>query len=364
MKIYYMLACSSGILALSFIDTSKASWPLTLILFSFLSIIPFFLNLWLVPGGFAWRNYNEISAKLRGPIGWPILGTLPCMGSSAHRKLASMAASLGANRLMALSFGPTRVIISSHPETAKEILSGPSFSDRPIKESARLLMFERAIGFAPSGKYWRHLRRIAANHMFSPRRISGLEILRQRLADEMLSKVNQQMENKGVVRVREVLQKGSLGNILESLFGGSVISLEKEELEAMVKEGYELIAQFNWEDYFPLNLLDFYGVKRRCHKLAARVKTLIGQVVQERKKNSREFNNGGNDFLSALLSLPKEDQLSDADTVAILWVSFSLSLLFPTLTQKVNIRELQFVLVSMMTQTNLVPTHVGKTFMD
>lgn len=42
----------------------------------------------------------------------------------------------------------------------------------------------------------------------------------------------------------------------------------------------------------------------------------------------------------------------------------SLSLLFPTLTQKVNIRELQFVLVSMMTQTNLVPTHVGKTFMD
>lgn len=256
-------------------------------------------------------------------MGWPILGTLPQMGSSAHTKLASLATSFKAKRLMALSLGATRVVISSHPETAREILFGSSFSDRPIKDSARLLMFERAIGFAPSGTYWRKLRRIAAFNMFSPRRILGLESLRQRVADEMVVKVLKDMEEKGVVEVRGILQEGSLSNILESVFGSisnyNCLSLGgSEELGNMVKEGYELIAKFNLEDYFHFKFLDFYGVKRRCHKLAAKVTSVVGQIVEERKR-TKELVIGDNDFLSTLLSLPKEERLGDSDMVAILW---------------------------------------------
>lgn len=256
-------------------------------------------------------------------MGWPILGTLPQMGSSAHTKLASLATSFKAKRLMALSLGATRVVISSHPETAREILFGSSFSDRPIKDSARLLMFERAIGFAPFGTYWRKLRRIAAFNMFSPRRILGLESLRQRVADEMVVKVLKDMEEKGVVEVRGILQEGSLSNILESVFGSisnyNCLSLRgSEELGNMVKEGYELIAKFNLEDYFHFKFLDFYGVKRRCHKLAAKVTSVVGQIVEERKR-TKELVIGDNDFLSTLLSLPKEERLGDSDMVAILW---------------------------------------------
>lgn len=301
-------------------------WPLiinTLFISTLLTIS--LINYWLVPGGFAWRNYKQ-STKLIGPMGWPILGTLPQMGSSAHTKLASLATSFKAKRLMALSLGATPVVISSHPETAREILFGSSFSDRPIKDSAGLLMFERAIGFAPSGTYWRKLRRIAAFNMFSPRRILGLESLRQRVADEMMLKVFKDMEEKGVVEVRGILQEGSLSNILESVFGSisnyNCLSLGgSEELGNMVKEGYELIAKFNLEDYFDFKFLDFYGVKRKCHKLAAKVTSVVGQIVEERKR-SKELVIGDNDFLSTLLSLPKEERLGDSDMVAILWVSF------------------------------------------
>lgn len=245
------------------------------------------------------------------------------MGSGlAHQKLAHLATSLGAKRLMALSLGPTRVVISSHPDTAKEILAGSAFSDRPIKASARLLMFERAIGFAPAGTHWRHLRRIAAVHMFSPRTVNGLEGLRRRVADEMLVRVGVEMEERGVVGLRGVLQMGSLTNILESVFGGSG-SCRFGELGQMVKEGYELISTFNLEDYFPLGFLDFHGVKRRCHKLAAKVNSVVGQIVKERKnmisRENHSTSENSNDFLTALLSLPEEDQLSDSDMVAILW---------------------------------------------
>ncbi|XVE85317.1 hypothetical protein DITRI_Ditri17bG0082000 [Diplodiscus trichospermus] len=318
---FFMLPIHLSLLLFCYVVTAQQTpWPFSLLLFSFLAVSPFFLNYWLVPGGFAWRNHHVYSPQLRGPVGWPLFGTLPLMGSLAHRKLANMAASLGAIRLMSFSLGTTRVIISSHPDTAREILSGSSFSDRPIKESARLLMFERAIGFAPSGKYWRHLRRIAANHMFSPRRISCLEPLRKQVANEMLEEVRKGMEEKGVVELRGILQTGSLSNILESAFG-SHGSLEREGLGLLVKEGYELITMFNWEDHFPLRFLDFHGVKRRCQKLSGKVKSILGQMVKKRKKvGDHEVINGGTlDFLGALLALPKEDQLSDSDMVAVLW---------------------------------------------
>ncbi|KAL5717588.1 unspecific monooxygenase [Ranunculus cassubicifolius] len=291
------------------------SWPLFIFLFSISTLLYHLLSFWLVPGGFAWRNSIKIHPKLRGPIGWPLLGSIPLMGSLAHRKLSSVSSSLSANRLMAISLGNTRVIISSHPETAKEILCGSSFADRPVKQSAQLLMFERAIGFAPSGEYWRHLRRIAASHMFSPRRIASLEGVRGSIADEMMERVGLEMKKNGVVRLREVLQRGALSNILESLFG-KCIGVDRDELGVMVEEGYELIGRFNWEDYFGLEFLDFHGVRRRCHKLAVRVKGLVGEIIKKRK---REGKCKGGDFLTVLLNLPEEDQLSDSDMVAVLW---------------------------------------------
>ncbi|XP_077211357.1 cytochrome P450 78A5-like [Tasmannia lanceolata] len=302
-------------LTLFFEATHQTSWPLLLLLLSFYFLFPSLINAWLVPGGFAWRKTPKNSPTIRGPIGWPLLGSIPIMGPLAHRNLARISASLNANRLMALSLGPTRVVISSDPETAKEVLYGHSFSDRPIKESARLLMFERAIGFSPSGEHWRHLRRIAALHMFSPRRIASLEGLRQHVAGEMLLEIWKKMEKRGVVELREILQKGSLSSVIGSVFGKSIF-LEGEELGLMVNEGYDLIGKFNLGDYFPLGFLDVHGVKKRCHKLAVRVNGLVGQILQERR---REGEYKGDDFLTILLTLPSADRLSDCDIVAVLW---------------------------------------------
>ncbi|KAL9332789.1 hypothetical protein ACSQ67_002399 [Phaseolus vulgaris] len=293
------------------------SWSLiTLFLSTSLAALAISFNYWLLPGGLAWRKHHD-RYKLSGPMGWPILGSLPEMGSLAHRKLASMATSLSAKRLMALSLGTNRVVISSHPETAREILCGPGFSDRPVKESARTLMFERAIGFAPYGTYWRHLRKVATTHMFSPRRISDLESLRQRVAADMVKKTWEEMEVKGVVEVKGILHAGSLRTMLESVFGMNIESETEEVLGDMIKEGYELIAKFNWEDYFPFRFLDFHGVKRRCHRLTSKVKSVVGEMVEQRKIRGEVV--GESDFLSALLSLPQEERIGESDMVAILW---------------------------------------------
>ncbi|XP_057776958.1 cytochrome P450 78A5-like [Salvia miltiorrhiza] len=217
---------------------------------------------------------------------------------------------------MAISLGIERVVISSDPETAKEILCGGAFLDRPVRDSTRLLMFDRAIGFSPSGSHWRHLRRIASTHMFSPRRVAGLEGLRQAAADNIIRRVEEEMSAGGFVELRGILQRASLENVLESVFGVSGLGFG-DELGVMVREGYELMGEFNWADYFPLEFLDFFGVRRRCHKLAGKVSEIVTRIIKERKRDG-DFK-VRDDFLSVLLSLPQEDLLSHADMVAVLW---------------------------------------------
>ncbi|KAI0492800.1 hypothetical protein KFK09_027076 [Dendrobium nobile] len=315
------LASTSVLLLLSLAASIHVPWLLLLLLATLSTSLPLFLTAWLGRGGLAWargRAQTQLAALIPpGPSGWPLLGSIPSMGPLAHRNLASMSTHHNARRLMALSLGATPVVISTDPTTAREILFGPGFSDRPIKASARLLMFERAIGFAPAGDYWRHLRRISATHMFSPRRIAVLEGVRRQAVDNMVAQVQLRMDAGGHVVVREVVEKGSLESVLGSVFGKSVPAREVELLAEMVREGYELIGRFNWEDHLPLGaLLDFYGVARRCKHLASRVQVVIGKIMEDRR---REEELHQDDFLGVLLGLPKEESLSDGDIIAVLW---------------------------------------------
>ncbi|KAL6198887.1 hypothetical protein ACLB2K_028675 [Fragaria x ananassa] len=141
-------------------------------------------SLWLRPGGVAWALCKVRACNLiPGPPGYPLIGSMSIFTASApHRVLAKLARSLNAKPLLSLSVGFTRFVISSNPETAKEVLNSSAFANRPRNETAYELLFNRAMGFAPYGEYWRNLRRIAATHLFSPKRIAGSEGFRIEMA--------------------------------------------------------------------------------------------------------------------------------------------------------------------------------------
>ncbi|GMP96800.1 hypothetical protein CsSME_00045286 [Camellia sinensis var. sinensis] len=172
---------------------------------------------WAHPGGPAWGKQGwKRGTKAHGPIipgprGVPVLGSMSLMASLAHRRLAATAELFGAKRLMAFSLGETRVIITSNPDVAKEILTSPVFADRPVKQSAYSLMFNRAIGFAPYGVYWRTLRRIASSHLFCPQQISNSEAQRFEIANQMITVI---AGLKGEFSVRDILKRASLNNMM------------------------------------------------------------------------------------------------------------------------------------------------------
>ncbi|PON97218.1 Cytochrome P450, E-class, group I [Trema orientale] len=283
-------------------------------------------GLWLAPGGLAWSlSKAKTRLTIPGPHGLPVTGLLPVFTESTpHRVLAEFARSFNALPLMAFSVGLTRFVISSQPETAKEVLNSSAFADRPIKESAYELLFYRAMGFAPYGEYWRNLRRISASHLFSPKRIGDFEGFRGKTGLKMVEEIRGLMVEKGVVEVRKVLHLGSLNNVMMTVFGQSYNGFSEGgdgyELEKMVCEGYEILGIFNWSDHFPLlGWFDFQGVRKRGRVLVSKVNAFVGKIIEEHRLKRVMGQGSVGDFVDVLLDLEKENKLSDSDMIAVLW---------------------------------------------
>lgn len=282
---------------------------------------------WSYPGGPAWGKYKwrknpalasfNNNNNIPGPRGFPIIGSMNLMAGLAHRKIAAMAQICRAKRLMSLSLGETRVIVTCNPDVAKEILNSSVFADRPVKESAYSLMFNRAIGFAPYGVYWRTLRKIAATHLFCPKQIKASEAQRSQIAKQMVAMF--QLGGRDVIRVRDTLKLASLNNMMCSVFGRKYsCNSETEELRKLVDEGYKLLGILNWSDHLPwLAEFDPQKIRLRCSRLVPKVNRFVSSIINEHRAQSGADVHP--DFVHVLLSLQGSERLSDSDMIAVLW---------------------------------------------
>lgn len=281
------------------------------------------------PGGPAWKNGRSRMGRvgITGPRGIPIFGSLFTLSRGlAHRALAAAAWNRDEKQLMAFSLGSTPVVVASDPHTAREILTSAHFADRPLKQSARSLMFSRAIGFAPNGTYWRLLRRIASSHLFAPRRIAAHVSGRVLDCAVMIRNIFDEQRIAGRVSIRKHLQLAALNNIMGSVFGKRydpvADSVELSELTAIVKEGFELLGAFNWSDYLPWlsYIYDPSRINQRCSNLVPRVKKFVRSIIEDHRNRLSVKITDDADFVDVLLSLDGAEKLCDDDMVAVLWV--------------------------------------------
>ncbi|KAH0755100.1 hypothetical protein KY290_025370 [Solanum tuberosum] len=232
--------------------------------------------------------------------GGPAWGSMYMMTGLAHQKIANMAEFFKAKRLMSFSLGETRFIVTCNHVVAKEVLNSTAFVARPVNESAYGLMFDRAIGFAPYG-------------------IKVSESQRFEIAKQMVAIFNGSEEG---LRVRDVVKKASLNNMMCSVFGRkySLVDYfndETEEVSELVDEGYDILGILNWSDHLPwLAEFDPQKIKYRCEHLVPKVNRLVGRIIDEHRAQP---SNVHRDFVDVLLSLQGVKALSDSDMIAVLW---------------------------------------------
>ncbi|MCO5580931.1 hypothetical protein L7F22_034805 [Adiantum nelumboides] len=296
---------------------------------------------WTHPGGPSWGKKSLLSKPtphppIPGPRGLPFFGSLLNFAAHncPHRLLASLASLHKARSLMALSLGSTRVIVSSEPSTAREILCNSAFAERPLTQSARQLLFGRAIGFSPRGTHWRNLRRLSASHLFCPRHIAAQENMRQKDCALMLDAIAEKLARSSLQEVRPYLQH--IPFIMATVFGRQYAFSEIDarggeayDVQRMVREGFELLGAFNMADHLPpaFESIDPLNIRHRCEALVPQVFTFVQGIIDEHRRRNdtssspseQQKRDDSDDFVDVLLALQREEKLSDSDMVSILW---------------------------------------------
>ncbi|XP_007014919.2 PREDICTED: (S)-N-methylcoclaurine 3'-hydroxylase isozyme 1 isoform X2 [Theobroma cacao] len=139
-----------------------------------MSIASYFLIPILLGG----RSKNWKNAP-PGPVGWPILGSLPHLSHRLHEDFFHLAKIHGP--LFCLKMGIKPAIVISSPEMASEILKEKEgmFSSRTITEAIRVVSYDaHSIIFSPYGPRWKALRRILITELLSPKAFEQFEPVR------------------------------------------------------------------------------------------------------------------------------------------------------------------------------------------
>ncbi|CAI0434075.1 unnamed protein product [Linum tenue] len=129
-----------------------------------------------------------------GPTKLPFIGNLHqiAAGSSSlpHYLLRDLSAKHGS--VMSLQLGQVPYVVISSAESAKQAMKTHDavFAHRPAMLSARIMSYDfSGIGFAPYGAYWRHLRKIAVQELFSARRVRLFGSTREEEASDAVARI-------------------------------------------------------------------------------------------------------------------------------------------------------------------------------
>nr|XP_043608434.1 demethylepipodophyllotoxin synthase-like [Erigeron canadensis] len=273
---------------------------------------------------------NKRAGKIRVPEAsgsWPIIGHLHLLAGSKvppHKLFGSMADKFGP--IFTIKLGVHRTLIVSNSEVAKECLTTNDrvFSSRPKAMASEVMGHNYAnFALAPSGQYWRDIRKLIVLELGSQRRLKMLESIR---ASEVKSSIKdmytQWDKNKGSSKYAMIEMKEWFGdltvNILIRMMFGNGYSrgeqINEDQLRKSIRRLMELMAANVVSDWLPgFRWLDIGGYEKKMKKTAKEMDDVFQAWLEGHKEkimDSMQQKQGDDPddqvFMAAFLSRVKE----------------------------------------------------------
>ncbi|XP_020599986.1 uncharacterized protein LOC110039303 [Phalaenopsis equestris] len=244
-----------------------------------------------------------------GPPGLPILGNLPFLKPDLHRYFAGLARSYG--HVFSLRLGSKLCVVISSPSAAREIFKDQdaAFANHVVPAAAFFYFGNSNLDmlWAPNGKHWRTLRKIAVREMLSSSSIEALSPLRCREMRRTVGAVWHQANLGEAVEVRETAFLTILNMTTSMLWGEPVSgSGEGKEFRRAIEGLVDLFSAPNVGDFFPVVApLDLQGLGRRMRKLSEWINKYLEEIA-EKKKEKMASGERSRDVLEALLDIVEE----------------------------------------------------------
>ncbi|KAF5196025.1 Cytochrome p450 [Thalictrum thalictroides] len=183
-----------------------------------------------------------------GPWKLPFLGHLHHMGGLPHHTLRDLAKKHGP--LMLLQLGEVPTLIVSSPRVAKEVLKvhDTVFADRPALLAAKTGTYNFTdIIFSPFGKYWRQLRKICFQELFSVKKVQLMWSIRDEEVSNLIEKIYSMAGSP--LNMSEMVNSVSNDIISRAAFGKKC--KDKEAFLSLMHESMSLAGGFDLADLYP-----------------------------------------------------------------------------------------------------------------
>jgi cytochrome P450 len=241
--------------------------------------------------------------------------------------------------LIYLRLGSVHTVVVSSPAMAKEFLKthDQQFHYRPTQAMFGEIVFaNKGMIFAEGGPMWRYLRKICMTELFSVKRLQSFQPIRTQEISSTLNNIYMESEEGKVVNLNFHLTCLINNIVTQTLFGKRFYGVEESRENDAIhfKQFFEEVDRWLTtliiSDYYPslrwvarLQGIEaaMHGLRKRktqfVHKMITEHKSLIATTDQVKDSGNKNTTNKPKDFMSVLLSAPREDGTGNIDDETI-----------------------------------------------
>ncbi|KAI7754017.1 hypothetical protein M8C21_013621 [Ambrosia artemisiifolia] len=278
--------------------------------------------------------YHTTNSPPEARGAWPIIGHFKVFNGSdlPHVTLSSMADQHGP--IFTIRLGIHKILVVSNSEIVKEIITNHDLivSDRPNYIAAKILGRNGAsFAFTPYGPYWRGIRKIISQELFSNSRLEKLMLVQMKELEKSIKSMHElwreKRDEQGKVLVQMNKWFGELDiNIMLKIVAGKCYTggYGEDEEETMnyreiIRVWFHYFGQFLVADALPfLNWLDLGGYKKKMKRVARELDSMVVKWLEEHRRTRSSGNAiGVNDFMDVMSQVVEDDDIAgyNADTI-------------------------------------------------
>uniref|UniRef100_A0A1J3FA33 Cytochrome P450 71B36 n=1 Tax=Noccaea caerulescens TaxID=107243 RepID=A0A1J3FA33_NOCCA len=244
------------------------------------------------------------------PPGFPIIGNLHQLGELPHQSLWRLSKKYGP--VMFLKLGRVPTVIVSSADTTKQALKIHDIHccSRPSLVGPRELSYNYLdIAFAPFDDYWKELKKMCVQELFSAKRVHSIQPIKDEEVKKLIHSVAESASQETPVNLSEKFLSLTVGVICKAAFGVSFDAtvLNNDRFDKLIRESFLFLGSFSASDFFPNGgwIIDWLtGLQGRRERSVKDLDTFYEQMFDLHKQGNKD---GVEDFVDLLLRLEKEE---------------------------------------------------------
>lgn len=171
------------------------------------------------------------------------------------------------------------------------------------------------IAFSPYDDYWKELRKLAAQELFSIKQVHSIQPIKEEEVKKLIDSITESASLKTPINLNKTFLALTVSVICRAAFSVSFEGtvLNSATFNKLVREALEMLGSFSASDFIPSFgwIIDWFtGLQGRREKSVRDLDAFYEQMIDMHKQEKTQ---GSDDFVDLLLKLEREEAVLGND---------------------------------------------------